>query len=73
MSMHPSGKILLVLYANNVLRLWNMMDARCLFKRKMGIVEEKESEEESVHDGLHEQGEDELEELELKVSDLTEV
>jgi len=39
MSMHRSGKILLALYANGVLRLWNMMEARCKYKRKVGIIE----------------------------------
>jgi hypothetical protein len=39
MSMHKSGKILLALYANGVLRLWNMMEARCKFKRKVGTIE----------------------------------
>ena len=37
-SMHPTGKMLLALYDNGVLRLWNLMDARCHFKRKVGIV-----------------------------------
>lgn len=40
MSMHNTGKILLALYANGVLRLWNMMEARCKFKRKVNVVEE---------------------------------
>lgn len=38
MSLHPSGKILFALYANGVLRLWNMMEARCKSKRKMGVI-----------------------------------
>ena len=41
-SMHNSGKMLLALYGNGVLRLWNMMDARCHFKRKLGVIEEEE-------------------------------
>jgi len=38
--MHKSGKILLALYANGVLRLWNMMEARCKFKRKVGVIDD---------------------------------
>ena len=40
MSLHPTGKVLFALYANGVLRLWNMMEARCKSKRKMGLVPE---------------------------------
>lgn len=44
LSMHESGRMLLALYANGVLRLWNMLDARCLFKLKAGLsAAEKES------------------------------
>lgn len=32
------------MYANGVLRLWNMLDARCLFKFKAGLSANKESE-----------------------------
>ena len=39
-SMHNSGRMLLALYANGMVRLWSMLDARCLFKKKAGIVEE---------------------------------
>jgi WD40 repeat protein len=39
MSLHPSGKILLALHANGVLRLWNMLEARCKFKRKIDVIE----------------------------------
>jgi hypothetical protein len=42
MSLHPSGKMLLALYDNGVLRLWNMMEARCNFKRKVGVIEDIE-------------------------------
>jgi hypothetical protein len=42
MSLHPSGKMLLALYDNGVLRLWNMMEARCNFKRKVGVIEDEE-------------------------------
>lgn len=42
----------LALYANGVLRLWNMLDARCIFKKKVGIDDEESSsgEEESNSD-----------------------
>lgn len=39
LSLHKSGKILLALYDNGVLRLWNMEEARCRSKKKMGVVE----------------------------------
>jgi len=42
--MHESGRMLLALYANGVLRLWNMLDARCLFKFKAGMSADPESE-----------------------------
>jgi len=38
----------LALYANGVLRLWNMLDGRCTFKIKVGI-DEDDSEEELAH------------------------
>jgi len=40
MSLHPSGKMLLALYDNGVMRLWDMMQARCVYKRKMGLLPE---------------------------------
>ena len=40
MSLHPTGRVLLVLYENNMLRLWNMLDGRCTFKKKLGLDEE---------------------------------
>mmetsp|Transcript_36990 Transcript_36990/g.56683 ORF Transcript_36990/g.56683 Transcript_36990/m.56683 type:complete len:239 (+) Transcript_36990:25-741(+) len=40
LSLHKSGKILLALYDNGVLRLWDMTTARCAFKKKMGLLEE---------------------------------
>lgn len=42
----------LALYANGVLRLWNMLDARCIFKKKVGIDEDESSsgEEQSISD-----------------------
>ena len=42
LSLHPSGKMLLAIYDNNMLRLWNMMEARCQFKKKMGLIEDTE-------------------------------
>jgi hypothetical protein len=52
MSLHKSGKMLLALYANGMLRLWNMMNARCTFKRKVGLVDEPEKiEEDQGEDG----------------------
>ena len=41
-SLHKSGRMLLVVYGNNMFRLWNLLDGRCLFKRKLGISEETE-------------------------------
>jgi hypothetical protein len=32
--------MLLVVYDNNMFRLWNLLDGRCLFKRKLGLDEE---------------------------------
>ena len=40
MSMHPSGKMLLAIYANSMMRLWDLMSARCIFKKKVGLIEE---------------------------------
>ena len=47
MSLHNSGKILLALYGNGLLRLWNMMEARCKFKRKVGLVDDIPGESEN--------------------------
>jgi protein MAK11 len=47
MSLHSSGKMLLVLYFNGVLRLWNMMEARCKYKRKINVRDEKPEESEN--------------------------
>ena len=47
MSLHQSGKMLLALYDNGVLRLWNMQSARCTFKKKVGLIEEGEAVEQS--------------------------
>ena len=37
LSVHNSDRMLLALYANGMLRLWNLLDARCIFKKKVGI------------------------------------
>ena len=50
LSMHHSGRMLLALYGNQMMRLWNMLDARCIFKKKAGLVKESESEKESDED-----------------------
>lgn len=50
MSLHPSGKMLLALYDNGVLRLWNMMEARCNFKRKVGVVDESQDDDDKKED-----------------------
>ena len=64
MSLHNSGKILLGLYANGVLRMWNMMEARCKYKRKVNVLTEFD---------MHSDHEDEdLEVTELRKKDLTE-
>ena len=51
LSMHPSGRMLLALYANGMLRLWNMLDARCHYKRKVGLSGESDNEDEEVKKG----------------------
>lgn len=59
--MHDSGRMLLALYANGVLRLWNMLDARCLFKKKVGMSAqnvESEDDEADVKDANEEEKED---------------
>ena len=75
MSLHPSGKMLLALYDNGVLRLWNMMEARCNFKRKVGVIEEEEEEKKDDADaasesdadlGIKEIGPKDLKEVERK-------
>ena len=39
-SLHKTGRMLLVVYENNMFRLWNLLDGRCIFKRKLGLDEE---------------------------------
>ena len=71
-SMHTSGRMLLALYANGVLRLWNMLDARCLFKKKVGLSDQS-SDSEADQDGdqddeesVEEEKEDKAESKKLK-------
>jgi hypothetical protein len=40
----------LALYANGMLRLWNLLDARCNFKKKVGLEDEDESSKEADDD-----------------------
>ena len=47
MSLHKSGKMLLALYDNAVLRLWNMQSARCTFKKKIGLIEDMDEKDQS--------------------------
>lgn len=64
-SLHQSGKMLLALYKNGVLRLWNLMEARCKYKRKVN-VKDNDNPEESEND------DPELQDIKiLKRSDLT--
>lgn len=49
--MHDSGRMLLAFYANSMVRLWNLLDARCLFKFKAGLSAEADSDEENSVDG----------------------
>jgi len=48
--------MLLALYANGVLRLWNMLDGRCLFKKKVGMSA-KDSESEGDDTNVNEEDE----------------
>jgi protein MAK11 len=43
LSMHKSQRMCLALYANGMLRLWNLLDARCIFKKKVGLIDEEQS------------------------------
>ncbi len=36
-SLHKSGRMLIVVYENNMFRLWNLLEGRCIFKRKLGL------------------------------------
>jgi hypothetical protein len=50
LSLHSSGRILLVIYENNMLRLWNMLEGRCTFKKKLGFpdIEELKKHEDNI-------------------------
>jgi protein MAK11 len=39
-SLHNSGRMVLTIYDNNMFRLWNLLDGRCLFKRKLAVDSE---------------------------------
>lgn len=54
--------MLLALYTNGMLRLWNMLDARCLFKKKVGLSAAEGSEGEDI--GEEEAVEEEREDAE---------
>lgn len=49
-SLHPTGKMLLALYQNGMLRLWNLMEARCKYKRKVNLNEDKDPSESENED-----------------------
>jgi hypothetical protein len=70
LSLHPSGKILLALYDNSLLRLWDMTVARCVYKKKLGIEETSMSNKKNEDDGEEEE-EDDLDD-ELKDDELNE-
>ena len=78
MSLHHSGKILLALYENKVLRLWDMTVARCVFKKKLGELPPTDPEvsEKEDYELLDEEfGEDELQDMDqvpLSKKDLNE-
>ena len=57
--MHESGRMLLALYANSVVRLWNMLDARCLFKFKAGLSATEDSEADAEENNEEGEGVDE--------------
>ena len=49
--------MLLALYANGVLRLWNLLDGRCIFKKKVGMsaAEDDGDNSEDVQDAVDEE------------------
>ena len=53
--MHDSGRMLLALYANQMVRLWNLLDARCLSKFKAGLSGQQESSEEENDSAVEEE------------------
>lgn len=42
--------MVLALYKNGMLRLWSLLDARCQFKKKIGLPPSEESESDSYDD-----------------------
>merc|ERR1712166_1113706 len=50
LALHPSQRMCLALYNNGVLRLWNMLDGRCINKRKVGLEEDSDESENSDED-----------------------
>ena len=64
LSMHPSGRMLLALYGNGMLRLWNLLDARCIFKKMCGLVEDSEESEEEEEEAVAE-GEEKVEKVKI--------
>ena len=53
--------MLLALYANQMVRLWNLLDARCLFKFKAGLSSQESSDEEGNEAGEGDSVEEEKE------------
>jgi len=58
LSMHPSGRMMLALYGNGMLRLWNLLDARCIFKKMCGLQEDSEEESEEEEEEEVKEGEE---------------
>ena len=81
--MHSSGKMLLALHQNGMLRLWNLMTARCQYKKNMSIIPTDDKDEDDILEGDQldeEENEDEVDEddeekkievKEIKEKDLT--
>ena len=60
MSLHKSGKMLLALYDNAVLRLWNMQSARCTFKKKIGLIEDMDEKDQSDQKSENDEEEEDI-------------
>lgn len=73
MSLHSSGKMLLALYDNGVLRLWNMMTARCTFKKKMGLIDDEESSPKNEDEAEEDEEEDDVLLDDITKKDLSEI
>ena len=39
-----------------MLRLWNLLDARCIFKKKVGILEEEKDSDDEEEDDEYSEG-----------------